>query len=61
MCLTVKKKQREQALEQSAKQLTDRVSELEKEVQSLKAENGWLRGLIVEKAKVRARFVRSCG
>jgi hypothetical protein len=28
------------------------VEELEKEVETLKTENGWLRGLITDKAKV---------
>ncbi|GAA5903443.1 uncharacterized protein JCM6883_005005 [Sporobolomyces salmoneus] len=45
----VKKKQREQALEQTAKELQDRVAELEKDVETLRTENGWLRGLITDK------------
>ncbi|GAA5855479.1 hypothetical protein JCM8547_007850 [Rhodosporidiobolus lusitaniae] len=45
----VKKKQREQALEQTAKELRDRVSALEKEVDALRTENGWLRGLVIDK------------
>ncbi|GAA5832633.1 hypothetical protein JCM3766R1_004273 [Sporobolomyces carnicolor] len=45
----VKKKQREQALEQTAKELRDRVAELEKDVETLRTENGWLRGLITDK------------
>ncbi|BGP14611.1 hypothetical protein JCM10213_002221 [Rhodosporidiobolus nylandii] len=45
----VKKKQREQALEQTAKELQERVAVLEKEVETLRTENGWLRGLIVDK------------
>ncbi|GAA5884633.1 hypothetical protein JCM6882_005327 [Rhodosporidiobolus microsporus] len=45
----VKKKQREAALEQSAKELRERVAVLEKEVDTLRTENGWLRGLIVDK------------
>ncbi|GAA5967348.1 hypothetical protein JCM11641_000520 [Rhodosporidiobolus odoratus] len=45
----VKKKQREQALEQTAKELRERVAGLEKEVETLRTENGWLRGLIVDK------------
>ena len=49
----VKKKEREQALAKNAKELQDKVAVLEKEVDLLKKENGWLRGLIVEKAKVR--------
>ena len=49
----VKKKEREQALAKNAKELQDKVAVLEKEVDLLKKENGWLRGLIVEQAKVR--------
>lgn len=45
----VKKKQREQALEQEAKELRERVAVLEKEVDTLKTENGWLRGIITDK------------
>ncbi|GAA5934955.1 bZIP transcription factor [Sporobolomyces koalae] len=45
----VKKKQRESALEQTAKELRDRVAALEKDVESLRTENGWLRGLITDK------------
>ena len=45
----IKKKQREAALEQSAKELRDRVAALEGEVEALRTENGWLRGLITEK------------
>ncbi|GJN87434.1 hypothetical protein Rhopal_000383-T1 [Rhodotorula paludigena] len=45
----VKKKQREQALEQTAKELQERVAVLEKEVETLRTENGWLRGLVVDK------------
>ncbi|KPV76371.1 uncharacterized protein RHOBADRAFT_6700, partial [Rhodotorula graminis WP1] len=43
----VKKKQREQELEQTAKELRERVAGLEKEVDTLKTENGWLRSLVV--------------
>lgn len=45
----IKKKQREAALESTAKELRDKVSSLEREVEALKTENGWLRGLIVGK------------
>lgn len=45
----VKKKQREQALEQSAKELQDRVGALEKEVEALQKENGWLRNLVLDR------------
>ncbi|KDN41527.1 hypothetical protein K437DRAFT_226706, partial [Tilletiaria anomala UBC 951] len=41
-----KKKQREAALETTAKELRDRVQELEDENAKLKTELGWLRGLI---------------
>ncbi|GAA5836129.1 hypothetical protein JCM9279_002204 [Rhodotorula babjevae] len=46
----VKKKQREQELEQTAKELRERVAVLEKEVDTLKTENGWLRSLVVDKS-----------
>ncbi|GAA5925455.1 hypothetical protein JCM3775_001414 [Rhodotorula graminis] len=46
----VKKKQREQELEQTAKELRERVAGLEKEVDTLKTENGWLRSLVVDKS-----------
>ncbi|GAA6055455.1 hypothetical protein JCM3770_002835 [Rhodotorula araucariae] len=46
----VKKKQREQALEQTAKELKERVAILEKEVDTLRTENGWLRSLVVDKS-----------
>lgn len=42
----MKKKMREAALEQSAKELQDRVAQLEGEVETLRTENEWLRGLI---------------
>lgn len=45
----VKKKQKEQMLEKTAKDMTDRVSQLEARVQQLELENKWLKGLIVEK------------
>ncbi|BGP23346.1 hypothetical protein JCM10295v2_002242 [Rhodotorula toruloides] len=45
----VKKKQREQALEQTSKELKERVAVLEKEVETLRTENGWLRSLVVDK------------
>lgn len=47
----VKKKQREQALEQSAKELQDRVGSLEKEVEALQKENGWLRNLVLDRVR----------
>lgn len=45
----VKKKQREQALEKTAKEMSDRVSVLETRIQQLETENAWLKGLITEK------------
>lgn len=46
----VKKKQREQALEKTAKEMTDRVNVLETRIQQLETENTWLKGLITEKS-----------
>ena len=45
----IKKKQREQALEKTAKEMTDKVGVLENRVQHLEMENKWLKGLITEK------------
>lgn len=42
-----KKKEREAALEQRAKELEVRVGELERECEALRRENGWLKGLVV--------------
>jgi hypothetical protein len=42
----VKKKQREQALEKTARDMTDRATILEQRVQALEMENRWLKGLI---------------
>ncbi|KAH8107776.1 hypothetical protein BXZ70DRAFT_11537 [Cristinia sonorae] len=41
----LKKKEREAALEKKAKELEVKVSELEKECEALRRENGWLKGL----------------
>jgi regulator of replication initiation timing len=49
----VKKKQKEQQLEKTAKEMTDRVSQLEQENQQLKVENKWLKNLLVEKNEVK--------
>jgi DNA repair exonuclease SbcCD ATPase subunit len=46
----VKKKQREQALEQTAKEMQDKAARLEQKVQQLETENAWLKGLITEKS-----------
>jgi len=45
----VKKKQREQALEKSAKEMSDKVQILESKVTQLQQENTWLKSLITEK------------
>jgi len=45
----VKKKQREQALEKSAKEMNEKVSGLESKVAQLETENKWLKNLLVEK------------
>ena len=45
----VKKKQKEQLLEKTAKEMTDRVGALEARIQNLEMENKWLKNLIVEK------------
>lgn len=45
----VKKKVREQALERTAAEMTEKVRGLEERVRQLERENGWLRGLIVER------------
>ena len=48
----VKKKQREQALEQTARETSQKAERLERRVAELERENKWLRGLVVEKAAV---------
>lgn len=45
----VKKKQREQALEKSAKEMSDKVANLEAKISQLETENQWLKKLILEK------------
>lgn len=45
----VKKKQREQALEKSAKEMSDRVAALEGMINQLETENKWLKNLITER------------
>ncbi|KAF2809520.1 uncharacterized protein BDZ99DRAFT_488447 [Mytilinidion resinicola] len=45
----VKKKQREQALEKTAKDMTDKVGVLETKITQLEMENKWLKSLITEK------------
>ncbi|GHJ86217.1 hypothetical protein NliqN6_2619 [Naganishia liquefaciens] len=46
----MKKKEREQALEKHTHILQDRVNELEREMESLRKENGWLRALVINGA-----------
>lgn len=46
----IKKKQREALLEKQAKEMSDKVSQLEGKVQQLEMENKWLKGLITEKS-----------
>ncbi|KAI0001257.1 hypothetical protein BJV74DRAFT_819295 [Russula compacta] len=43
----MKKKEREVALEKKSKELEIRVTELERECEGLRRENGWLKGLVV--------------
>lgn len=45
----IKKKQREQAMEKTTKELTEKNQVLEQRVQQLETENKWLRGLLIEK------------
>ena len=45
----IKKKQREQALEKTAKEMTEKVSNLEARINQLEMENKWLKSLITEK------------
>lgn len=45
----VKKKQREQQLEKTAKEMTEKVTKLEQRVNELEMENRWLKGLITDK------------
>lgn len=45
----VKKKQREQALERTTKEMSDKCSALEQRISQLEMENKWLKNLITEK------------
>lgn len=45
----IKKKQREQALEKSAKDMNDKVTALENRINLLETENRWLKNLVMEK------------
>jgi hypothetical protein len=44
----VKKKQREQALEKSSREMTDRLTAHETRIKELEQENKWLKGLLTE-------------
>ncbi|TGZ79764.1 hypothetical protein EX30DRAFT_349991 [Ascodesmis nigricans] len=45
----IKKKQKEQQLEKTAREMSERVAILEQRIQTLEMENKWLKNLIVEK------------
>lgn len=45
----VKKKQREQAMEKTAKEMTEKVSLLEAKINQLEMENKWLKAMVLEK------------
>lgn len=45
----IKKKQREQALEKSAKEMNDKVHALDNRIQQLETENKWLKSIVLEK------------
>lgn len=47
----MKKKQREQALEKSAKEMTEKVQALEGRINQLETENKWLKNLITERGE----------
>jgi len=49
----VKKKQREQALEKSAKEMSDKVAALEGRINQLETENKWLKNLVTEKTETK--------
>lgn len=48
----VKKKQREQQLHETAKEMTDKAQRLEERVKQLEMENRWLKNLVVEKKEL---------
>lgn len=48
----IKKKQREQALEKSAKEMTEKAQRLETKVHQLEMENKWLKSLITDKNEI---------
>lgn len=45
----VKKKQREQALEKTSKEMSEKVAALEQKITQLETENQWLKKLVIEK------------
>ena len=45
----VKKKQREQALEKSTKEMTEKVTNMENRISQLETENKWLKNIVLEK------------
>lgn len=51
----MKKKQREQALEKSAKEMSDKLAKLENRIRMLETENKWLKDLITAKNDDRVR------
>ncbi|KAI0995798.1 hypothetical protein K3495_g12383 [Podosphaera aphanis] len=55
----VKKKQREQALEKSAKEMSDKVTKLENRIRMLETENKWLKDLITEKNDGKEKVTRA--
>ncbi|POS85274.1 hypothetical protein EPUL_004582, partial [Erysiphe pulchra] len=55
----IKKKQREQALERSAKEMSDKVAKLEGHIKMLETENKWLKDLITDKNDHRIRETQS--
>ncbi|KAK9382858.1 uncharacterized protein V2V93DRAFT_363667 [Kockiozyma suomiensis] len=50
----IKKKQREQQMEQVTKDLQDKVQQLETKIMQLEMENKWLKNLVVEKNEAKA-------
>ncbi|KAK9323537.1 hypothetical protein V1517DRAFT_93873 [Lipomyces orientalis] len=50
----IKKKQREQQMERTAKELQEKVQQLEGKIMQLEMENKWLKNLVVEKNEAKA-------
>ena len=57
----VKKKQREQALEETVKGLNDRIDKLEKDLEASRNENNFLRDLVIRKVSLSGRLGRTAG